>query len=180
MDVLSEAMQGLNDKIQSRACFNELDHPIKKGDRNFDLQRQTTVMLDRVSHLITEYYFDGNKLMATIETTRTTCGMILYGLIKDRTGVGFSMRGMGELEKVGDVYDVKSPLTIICFDGVSNPSHKSAVVNFNEVTFEKRALKLGNFFLKEKDAIVALNKIKKILCKRKIKNDTKNKKKEKK
>jgi len=138
--VLEEGMRGLDEKIQGRSCFNELDHPLKQGERSFDLQRQTTVMLERVSHLITEYYFEGNKLIGVIETTRTPCGMTLYGLIKDHTGVGFSMRGMGELERIGDIYDVKPPLTIICFDSVSNPSHKGAVVNFNEVKFEQHMI----------------------------------------
>ena len=138
--VLKEGMDDLDNKIKNRSCFNELDHPFKKGDRNFDIQRQTTVILEKVSHLVTNYEFVGNKLIGEMETTRTPCGYILYGLIKDRAGVGFSMRGMGELERRGSYNEVQSPLTIICFDSVSNPSHKGAVVNFNEIRFESKMI----------------------------------------
>jgi hypothetical protein len=138
--VLKSAMSDIDEKIKSRSLFNELDHPFKKGDRNFDIQRQTTVILEKVSHIVTGYEFRENKLIGQMETTRTPCGYILYGLIKDKTGVGFSMRGMGELETKGGYNEVKAPLTIICFDSVSNPSHKGAVVNFNEVRFESRMI----------------------------------------
>ena len=75
-----------------------------------------------------------------METTSTPNGGILLGLLRDKTGVGFSMRGLAELERLQDHSVVKSPLTIISFDAVSMPSHKSAVVDFNEMKFEQTAL----------------------------------------
>jgi hypothetical protein len=46
------------------------------------------------------------------------------------------MRGMGELKRNGDYNEVQRPLYIITFDSVSLPSHKAAVVDFNEMRFE--------------------------------------------
>ena len=37
-----------------------------------------------------------------METTSTPKGAILHGLLKDKTGVGFSMRGLAELERLTD------------------------------------------------------------------------------
>jgi len=54
--------------------------------------------------------------------------------------VGFSMRGMAELKMKHGYNEVQSPIIIIAFDSVSSPSHKSAVVNFNEMKFEQNML----------------------------------------
>jgi len=102
--------------------------------------RQTTVSLEKVSHIIRSYEFRKNHLVGEMETTSTPNGGILLGLLKDKTGVGFSMRGLAELERKQDYNEVKSPLTIIAFDAVSMPSHKSAVVDFNEMKFEQTVL----------------------------------------
>ncbi len=75
-----------------------------------------------------------------METLSTSKGGELNALLRDKTGVGFSMRGLAELEHLQDHNVVKSPLTIISFDAVSMPSHKSAVVDFNEMKFEQTAL----------------------------------------
>ena len=68
-----------------------------------------------------------------------------------KTGVGFSMRGLAELERGQDHNVVKSPLTIIAFDAVSMPSHKSAVVDFNEMKFE------SNMLFESKSGVVCVN-----------------------
>jgi hypothetical protein len=138
--VLDNGMNANSSKMKNRAFYNELDHPLKQGNRAFDMQRQTTVLLREASHIITNWEWQGNKLVAEMETLSTPLGFTLHGLIKDKTGVGFSMRGMGELQEMDGFNDVKDPLTIICFDSVSNPSHKAAVVNFNEIHFESKLI----------------------------------------
>ena len=135
--VLKEGMGNCNSRMKRRAFFSELDHPLPQGNDQVDGIRQTTVSLKEVSHLIRDYEFKGNHLMAEMETTSTPNGNILLGLLRDKAGVGFSMRGLAELEKLSDHNVVKSPLTIIAFDAVSMPSHSSAVVDFNEMKFEQ-------------------------------------------
>jgi len=138
--VLKEGMGNCDSRMKRRAFFSELDHPLPSGNDQVDGIRQTTVSLEKVSHLIRDYEFRNNILYAEMETTSTPSGGILHGLLKDKAGVGFSMRGLAELERKPDHNIVKSPLTIIAFDAVSAPSHKSAVVDFNEMKFESHML----------------------------------------
>lgn len=138
--VLSEGMGQCESRMNRRAFYSELDHPIPTGNQQVDGIRQTTVSLEKVSHIIRAYDFKNNMLYGEMETTSTPNGGILLGLLKDKTGVGFSMRGLAELERKQDFNEVKSPLTIIAFDAVSMPSHKSAVVDFNEMKFESNML----------------------------------------
>jgi hypothetical protein len=138
--VLGEGMTSCDSRIKRRAFYSELDHPLPTGNQQVDGVRQTTVALDRVSHIVREYEFKDKLLYGEMETVSTPNGGILLGLLRDRTGLGFSMRGMAELERGPDYNKVKSPLTIIAFDAVSMPSHKSAVVDFNEMKFEAKLI----------------------------------------
>jgi len=137
--VLEGGMQGCGTRMRSRAFLSELDHPIPQGGQ-FDQIRQTTVQLKEVSHIIRSYDWQGNHLVGEMETTSTPNGAILCGLLRDKSGIGFSMRGLAELERLQEYNMVKGPLTIIAFDAVSQPSHKAAVVNFNEMQFESSML----------------------------------------
>ena len=139
-NVITEGMEGCKTRMERRAFLGELDHPIPQGVDKFDTIRQTTVMLEKVSHIVRDYDFQGNKLVAEMETSSTPNGKILLGLLKDKSGVGFSMRGMAELERGSNYNTVKSPLTIISYDSVSFPSHESAVVDFSEMQFESNIL----------------------------------------
>lgn len=137
--VLEGGMQNCAPRMKNRAFLSELDHPIPQGGQ-FDQIRQTTVQLKEVSHIIRDYQWKGNHLVAEMETTSTPNGAILRGLLEDKSGIGFSMRGLAELERLTEYNRVKGPLTIIAFDAVSQPSHKAAVVNFSEMRFESSML----------------------------------------
>jgi len=138
--VLKEGMGNCDGRMKRRAFYSELDHPLPTGNDNVDGIRQTTVSLEKVSHIIRAYEFKNNTLVGEMETVSTPNGGILLGLLKDKTGVGFSMRGLAELERKQDFSEVKSPLTVIAFDAVSMPSHRAAVVDFNEMKFESHLL----------------------------------------
>ncbi len=140
-DVLEEGMQGCKPRMKNRAFLSELDHPFPQGNQVFDQIRQTTVSLKEASHLIRDYDWKGRHLVAEMETLSTPNGSILLSLLNDKSGIGFSMRGLAELEKLQEYNLVKSPLTIIAFDSVSQPSHKAAVIDFNEMRFEESMLR---------------------------------------
>jgi len=142
--VIKKAMQECQERINRKSFYGEMDHPVPKGIDHFDQIRQTQVSLERVSHYIRDYEFVGNKMMGEIETASTPKGQILFGLLKDKSGVGMSMRGMAELKKINDVNEVQDPLVIIAYDSVSLPSHKAAVVDFNEMRFEGHMLTENN------------------------------------
>jgi hypothetical protein len=148
--VISEGIEACRSRMLRRAFLGELDHPIPTGEEKCDVIRQTTVLLANVSHIIRDYEFRGNHLVSEIETSSTPNGKILLGLLRDKSGVGFSMRGLAELERGNEYNTVKGPLTIVSYDSVSFPSHESAVVDFNEMKFESGVLT-------EQSGLVCLN-----------------------
>ena len=138
--VLGEGMGQCDMRMNRRAFYSELDHPLPTGNDQIDGIRQTTVSLNNASHIIRAYEFKQNVLIGEMETLSTQKGNTLFALLQDKTGVGFSMRGLAELERLKDHNVVRAPLTIIAFDAVSMPSHRSAVVDFNEMRFEQDML----------------------------------------
>jgi hypothetical protein len=140
-DVLEESFRNCEDRMRKRAFYSELDHPLPTGNAQVDGIRQTTVLFKEASHIIRDYEFGpNNTIMAEMETLSTHNGKDLLALLRDKTGVGFSMRGLGELVRMEAFNLVKGPLQIVAYDAVSMPSHKSAVVNFGDMRFEQTAL----------------------------------------
>ena len=140
-DVMSDSFRACEERMNKRAFYSELDHPLPTGNAQIDGIRQTTVLFKEASHIIRDYEFGGNNtIMAELETLTTHNGLDLFALLKDKTGVGFSMRGLGELVRMEDYNLVKGPLQIVAYDAVSMPSHKAAVVNFGDMRFEQHAL----------------------------------------
>jgi len=88
------------------------------------------VLYKEAAHQFCEMGWDGNKLVAVIETLRTPNGEILKNLAEDGIPIGFSFRGMGDLKQVMEggrpVYEVLGPLHVVTWDAVSYPSHKDA------------------------------------------------------
>jgi len=122
--VLDNAMKKVDKKISSRGFLGELDHPITE-----DQVRQTTVLYKECSHIIREWGWDGNLIRGVIETTPyTPNGKILSGLVYDRVPVGFSLRGLADVEDMGSYQAVQDPLIAITYDCVSEPSHNTATI----------------------------------------------------
>ena len=156
--VLEQGMADCEARMKRRAFLSELDHPFPMGNETFDQVRQSTVSLEKVSHMIRDYDFQGNNLMGEMETTSTPQGKILLGLLRDKSGIGFSMRGMAELERRPSYNEVKGPLVIIAFDAVSLPSHKTAVVDFNEMRFESKMIFESTQIVENKNSICLGNR----------------------
>jgi len=122
--VLQDGLNRVADKIKRRAFLGELDHPISK-----DQIRQTTVLYKEVSHIIRETWWDGNLLRGVIETTPyTENGRSLGGFVADRVTVGFSLRGLADVQDDGASQKVMSPLIMIGYDCVSEPSNHRATI----------------------------------------------------
>lgn len=98
--------------INERRATGELDHP-----------ESQVVNLKNVSHVIKEYWWDGDKVMGKIEILPTPSGQILEALIKAGVTVGVSSRGMGSLEQNGNVMEVQDDFELLCWDFVSTPSN---------------------------------------------------------
>ena len=123
-DVLDKAMKKIQAKIDKRGFIGELDHPISE-----DQTRQTTVLYKEGSHIIREWGWEGPLIRGVIETTPyTQNGKALSGYVLDRVPVGFSLRGLADVEDRSSYQEVLDPLIIIAYDCVSEPSHSSATI----------------------------------------------------
>jgi len=123
-------MDKYKDLIEQRRSMGELDHP-----------ESTVVNLKNVSHLINDFWWDGDNVMGTIEILPTPSGNILKELIKNGVSVGVSSRGMGSLEEKGTVMEVQDDFELLCWDFVSTPSNPGSYMHIlqegkNKITFD--------------------------------------------
>lgn len=121
--LLEREVSRLLPDIQARQVLGELDHPD-------DLK----IHLDRVSHVITEASWEGNRLMGTIEILpHTAAGKSLLGLVNSGIRLGISSRGMGsvKMDHTGNGV-VQEDLKLITWDVVAQPSNYSSWLTLAE------------------------------------------------
>ena len=113
--------------IQMGGALNELNHP-----------SSSLIDLDRVSHSITETWWDGNILMGKIKLY-TSPGWQKMGIISCKgdqaamlllngATLGISSRGVGSLKSVRGQNIVQDDFELVCFDLVSSPSTPGAYI----------------------------------------------------
>ena len=111
-------MEKYDQLVKERRSMGELDHP-----------ESTVINLKNVSHIVTDYGWDGDQLMGKIEILPTPSGNILKELIKNGVTVGVSSRGMGSLEQNGSVMEVQDDFELLCWDFVSTPSNPGSFMS---------------------------------------------------
>lgn len=99
---------------ENRGIFGELDHP-----------QTLNVNSDRISHVITELWMNGNNAHGKCRLIDTPCGKIAQELIKTGVRIGVSSRGAGNVNESGDV----SSYNLVTVDIVINPSSQFAYPN---------------------------------------------------
>ena len=111
---------------------------IKKGLSTSELNHpeSSLIDLDRVAHIITDIWWDGNILMGKLKLLTSpgfhergivsTKGDIAANLMRQGVTVGVSSRGVGSLKKIGEQNEVQDDFELICFDLVSSPSTPGA------------------------------------------------------
>ena len=129
-DLWEREMEKYTDLIKERRSLGELDHP-----------ESQVINLQNVSHLVTDYSWDGDNIMGKIEILPTPAGNILKELIKNGVTVGVSSRGMGSLEQRGDIMEVQDDFELLCWDFVSTPSNPGSFMGVlqegkNTVTYD--------------------------------------------
>jgi len=117
-DLWDREMKNYSEVIKQRRAMGELDHP-----------ESQVINLKNVSHLITDYYWDGDNVMGKIEILNTPSGQILEALIRNNVTVGVSSRGMGSLEQNGNVMEVQDDFELLCWDFVSTPSNPGSYMS---------------------------------------------------
>ena len=118
-DILEQEVTRYNKEfINKKRAFGELGHP-----------DGPTVNLERVSHMITKLYPDGNNFIGEAKIMNTPYGKIVKGLIDEGAQLGVSSRGMGSLINRGGANYVKDDFYLAtAADIVADPSAPDAFV----------------------------------------------------
>ena len=132
-------------EILKREIQNYIDGPIKerRATGELDHPESSVVNLKNVSHLIKEYWWDGDHVMGKIEILPTPSGNILKELIRAGVTLGVSSRGMGTLEQNGNVMEVQDDFELLCWDFVSTPSNPGSYMH--EVIKEGKETKIYDY-----------------------------------
>ena len=123
--ILKREADNYKKAIQKGLSISELNHP-----------ESSLIDLERVSHLITEVWWEGHVLMGKLKLLTTpgfhergvvsTKGDQAANLLRQGVTLGISSRGVGTLKKVGEQNEVQDDFELICFDLVSSPSTPGA------------------------------------------------------
>jgi hypothetical protein len=134
--ILKREADNYKKTIEKGLSTSELNHP-----------ESSLIDLDRVSHIITDIWWDRNILMGKLKLLTSpgfhesgvvsTKGDIAANLMRQGVTLGISSRGVGSLKKVGERNEVQEDFELICFDLVSSPSTPGAYLFSNANDREK-------------------------------------------
>ena len=116
--ILEREMKRYKSLVEQRMALGELDHP-----------EHSMIALDKVSHLVTEVWWNGKDVMGKIEVLNTPKGKILQELVNANVKIGISSRGTGSVREVRGDTIVEEDFNLICFDIVSEPSTHGAFMS---------------------------------------------------
>ena len=125
--ILKREMEKYKGVINKGSALNELNHP-----------SSSLIDLDRVSHVITETWWDGKILMGKLKLLTSpgwkkmgivsTKGDQAAMLLQNGVTLGISSRGVGSLKSEKGQNIVQDDFELVCFDLVSSPSTPGAYV----------------------------------------------------
>ena len=123
--ILKREAENYKKMIQKGTALSELNHP-----------ESSLIDLDRVSHAITDIWWEGPVLLGKIKLLTSpgfhergivsTKGDLAANYLRQGVTLGISSRGVGSLKKVGEQNEVQDDFELICFDLVSSPSTPGA------------------------------------------------------
>lgn len=118
---IRSAVESLNENIRKgESILGEADHP-----------EELNINLDRVSHMVTEMWMDGNKGMGKLKILPTPMGNIVRTMLENNVKLGVSSRGSGNVDSNGRV----SEFEIVTVDIVAKPSAPNA---YPSAIYERR------------------------------------------
>jgi hypothetical protein len=163
--ILKRESENYTKLIKQGKAMSELNHP-----------ESSLIDLDRVSHLITDMWWDNHILMGKLKLLTSpgfhergivsTKADIAANLLRHGATLGISSRGVGSLVKKGEQNEVQSDFELICFDLVSSPSTPGAYLfsdindrnKFEENIEEEKKLRQPNVLDKKEDRSLDLMK----------------------
>jgi len=110
---INKAVQKISDTISGgQSVLGEVDHP-----------EDLKINLDRVSHMLTNMYMEGNNGYGKLKILPTPMGKLVETMLQSGVKLGVSSRGSGNVdETTGNVSD----FDIITVDVVAQPSAPNA------------------------------------------------------
>ena len=109
---IGRAVKTLNDQVSGGySVLGEVDHP-----------EGLNINIDRVSHMITECWMDGDNGYGKLKILPTPMGQLVKTMLESGVKLGVSSRGSGEVDSSGNVADFE----IITVDVVAQPSAPGA------------------------------------------------------
>ena len=129
--ILKRENDRYQDIIKKGCAISELNHP-----------ESSLIDLDRASHIITETWWDGNRLVGRLKLLTSpayikegiiSCvGDMAANLLRQGVTLGISSRGLGSVSESNQGTIVEDDFQLICFDIVSEPSTQGAFMMMNE------------------------------------------------
>ena len=129
--ILKREADNYKKMIEKGTSLSELNHP-----------ESSLIDLDRVSHIITDIWWDGPVLLGKLKLLTSpgfhergvcsTKGDLAANYLRQGVTLGISSRGVGSLKKVGEQNEVQDDFELICFDLVSSPSTPGAYLFLNK------------------------------------------------
>lgn len=115
--ILDREFENYMKAVRENRAVGELDHP-----------DTSTVSVEKVSHIVREMGWDGDKWMGRVEVLPTPMGKIVESLVESGVTLGISSRGVGSTSKSeGEGCDiVQDDFTLVAFDLVAEPSTPGA------------------------------------------------------
>jgi len=130
-DILEREAKRYQEFIDMGTSLGELNHP-----------ESSIIDGERVSHRITEIWWDGRTLMGKLELDTTpgyhkmgiisSVGDKVLNMIRKGWTVGISSRGVGSLKNEGGKNVVQSDFELICWDIVTSPSTPGSWISTEE------------------------------------------------
>lgn len=129
--ILRREAENYRKAIAKGIALSELNHP-----------ESSLIDLDRVSHIITDIWWEANVLMGKLKLLTSpgfhergivSCkGDMAANYLRQGVTLGISSRGVGSLVKKGEQNEVQPDFELICFDLVSSPSTPGAYLFLNK------------------------------------------------
>tara|TARA_Y100000004_G_scaffold180452_1_gene225107 strand:+ start:223 stop:816 length:594 start_codon:yes stop_codon:yes gene_type:complete len=113
--VLEREVKNYEKLVRERRALGELDHP-----------DSSVIELKNASHLVTDIWWDGDRVMGKVEILDTPSGGVLRSLADAKVKLGISSRGLGTTNESMGKTMVNDDFQLICFDIVSEPSTTGA------------------------------------------------------
>jgi len=130
-DILEREAKRYQEFIDMGTSLGELNHP-----------ESSIIDGERVSHRITEIWWDGRTLMGKLELDTTpgyhkmgiisSVGDKVLNMIRKGWTVGISSRGVGSLKNEGGKNVVQDDFELICWDIVTSPSTPGSWISTSE------------------------------------------------